>query len=222
MAHFKQNINPTSSFAKLNYVDGDGAVVIFLPPICGFSLYYEELAKKLSHPAFAFEYSLDIPNDAIEDTAEYFVRKLSELDNTGPFILCAQGFGSILAFAMTYALTETCIPHELMLLDGSPMLPGWYPAFECNNEKEAVMSAIKLVADGTTDFDSMSNKCASAEDLLIEIASNVTPKQLVQIWLELGANTQLNIRFYVSAVLAKVFGQASGCDELSSYAEDTE
>lgn len=83
------------------------------------------LAAKLTAPFYGLQCSADVPLTSMTDLAEYYLRKIKNVQQTGPYIIAGYSFGAAVAFEMGTLLERAGERVTLVMIDGSPKYMSW-------------------------------------------------------------------------------------------------
>lgn len=135
---FPDGLMPTEclvQFGTQTVADDSRSCPIFaVHPIDGFATALKPLAAKLTVPFYGLQCIAEIPFTSIADLAEFYIKQIKSVQQTGPYIIVGYSFGASVAFEMGALLESADEKVTLVLIDGSPKYVNW--AIELIQQRE--------------------------------------------------------------------------------------
>lgn len=126
---FHDGLMPTKCLVKLKtqtpIVGTKPRPLFAISGIDGFSTTFKPLAAKLSVPFYGLQASAEVPLTSIPDLAEFYIKQIKSVQETGPYIIIGYSFGAAVAFEMATLLENAGEKATLVLVDGSPEYVRW-------------------------------------------------------------------------------------------------
>ncbi|CAG7832551.1 unnamed protein product [Allacma fusca] len=111
-------LEPLSLMKSLQNNDN---TVFAVHPIDGSVVLLEELVHHLNSSVYGLQCSRDAPLESIETLAAFYVSKIKQVQQEGPYKNVGYSFGASVAFEMALQLERQNKKVEMVLLDGSPL-----------------------------------------------------------------------------------------------------
>lgn len=96
------------------------SIVFMIHPIEGYLYYLTPLAKKLTTTVYGLRCTKESNFDTIQKNAEYFLKIIKSVQETGPYYICGYSYGSTLGFEIGLQLELEGEEVELVAIDGAP------------------------------------------------------------------------------------------------------
>lgn len=111
---------PHETLVTLN-VNDNGKNVYFLHPIEGHVDSMRELSTQLNANVHGFQYTKECKFGTIETISAFYLQRIKEIQDKGPYYLCGYSFGAVLAFEIGLQLEKMGDTVEVFSVDGSPL-----------------------------------------------------------------------------------------------------
>ncbi|MFH4976009.1 hypothetical protein AB6A40_002718 [Gnathostoma spinigerum] len=115
------DLEPKDLLLKCNKVE-EGPVTFFVHSIEGIATPLKKVMSKCTFPAYCFQSTRDVPQDAIEKVARKYIEEMKKVQPEGPYRIVGYSYGACIAFEMATTLQENeglDAVERLILLDGS-------------------------------------------------------------------------------------------------------
>lgn len=127
---FNDGLMPTECFIQLNtrtsLTDGSRSRPIFaVHSVEGFATPMKTLAAKLTAPVYGLQCSAEVPLTSMTEMAEFYIRQMKRVQQSGPYIIVGYSFGASVAFEMGALLEDAGEKVTLVMVDGSPEYMSW-------------------------------------------------------------------------------------------------
>lgn len=121
---------PIECFVQLNsrtsLSDGSRTRPVFaVHSIEGIATVMKPLAAKLTAPVYGLQCSAEVPLTSMTELAEFYLRHIKRVQQTGPYIIVGYSFGASVAFEMGTLLEDAGEKVTLVMIDGSPEYMSW-------------------------------------------------------------------------------------------------
>ncbi|XP_011499008.1 PREDICTED: fatty acid synthase [Ceratosolen solmsi marchali] len=113
-------IVPRESLLQLESRGTEGPPIFVVSAIEGVIASLKGLAAELDRPVWGLQCTKDSPLDTIASLAEFYVKRMREVQTRGPYTLIGYSFGALVAFEMALQLEHLGEDVSITLLDGSP------------------------------------------------------------------------------------------------------
>ncbi|RDD36517.1 Fatty acid synthase [Trichoplax sp. H2] len=106
---------------RLNEVESNETPIFIFHPIEGSVERFKEVASKLKIPAYGIQLTPDAPTETIEGLASFYLQKIKEVQNQGPYRICGYSFGCTAAHEVALQLQRENKDNldKMHMIDGS-------------------------------------------------------------------------------------------------------
>uniref|UniRef100_A0A0N5ABV4 Fatty acid synthase n=1 Tax=Syphacia muris TaxID=451379 RepID=A0A0N5ABV4_9BILA len=115
------DLEPADLVVKGNKVE-TGPTTFFVHSIEGIATPVRKVMAKCNFPAYCFQSTRDVPQDAIENVAKKYIEAMRGIQPKGPYRIIGYSYGACIGFEMATMLQESDgedAIERLILLDGS-------------------------------------------------------------------------------------------------------
>ncbi|EFN60912.1 Fatty acid synthase, partial [Camponotus floridanus] len=110
---------PKEALVQLKTKSANGTPLFIVHAIEGLIKPLEHVAKELDRPLWGLQSVERAPHDTIQELAEFYIKKIKEVQKKGPYHLAGYSFGTCIAIEMTLQLEYVGENVSLSLIDGS-------------------------------------------------------------------------------------------------------
>lgn len=110
---------PKEALVQLKTKSANGTPLFIVHAIEGLIKPLEHVAKELERPLWGLQSVECAPHDTIQELAEFYIKKIREVQKKGPYHLAGYSFGTCIAIEMTLQLEVIGEKVNLSLIDGS-------------------------------------------------------------------------------------------------------
>lgn len=110
---------PKEALVQLKTKSANGTPLFIVHAIEGLIKPLEHVAKELDRPLWGLQSVECAPHDTIQELAEFYIKKIREVQKKGPYRLAGYSFGTCIAIEMTLQLERVGEKVSLSLIDGS-------------------------------------------------------------------------------------------------------
>lgn len=110
---------PKEALVQLKTKSTNGTPLFIVHAIEGLTEPLEHVASELERPLWGLQSVEDAPHDTIQELAEFYIKKIREVQKKGPYHLAGYSFGTCIAIEMTLQLESVGEKVTLSLIDGS-------------------------------------------------------------------------------------------------------
>lgn len=110
---------PKEALVQFKTKNANGTPLFIVHAIEGSTKPLEYIANELERPLFGLQSVECAPHDTIQELAEFYIKKIREIQKKGPYHVAGYSFGSCVAIEMTLQLEFIGEKVILSLIDGS-------------------------------------------------------------------------------------------------------